>query len=168
MAVHNPYLSLSGEENLPSKDRKKILKVLDDVSRAAMLPEALLSVSFVDDQTMTALNKQWRKKNKTTDVLSFSGIEAGDMPGPLAVLGDIVISVDVAKKQATDAGHTLAEEIAVLFAHGILHVLGMDHERSEDEARMQAECEMAILDAAGLKPELTLVGRAHFYDEEKS
>lgn len=168
MPKKNPYLSFSGEEHLPKEDRKAIEKAFNDVARAAMLPDALLSVTFVDDDTMKALNKQWRRKNKTTDVLSFSAVEAGEMPGPHAVLGDIVISAEVAKRQAAEAGHTLVEEVAVLFAHGILHVLGLDHERSPEEARMQAECEMGILDAAGFNPELTLVGRTQFYAGKKN
>jgi probable rRNA maturation factor len=84
---------------------------------------------------MRALNRQYRGTNRTTDVLSFSMRE-----GPFAdvrpeLLGDIIISVPVAEKQAHAAGHSLTREIELLLVHGLLHLLGYDHERSPAEAR---------------------------------
>lgn len=87
-----------------------------------------LSVSFVADAEMRRLNRKWRGKDRTTDVLSFEG-GMGD-------LGDIVISVPQARKQAREAGRSERAETAMLLVHGTLHLLGYDHERPKDAAVM--------------------------------
>jgi probable rRNA maturation factor len=98
-------------------------------------PKAELSVLFAGDRIMRALNKQYRGKNDTTDVLSFS-MREGPFPDVRPeFLGDIVISVPVAEKQARAAGHSLNREIELLLVHGLLHLLGYDHERGPAEAR---------------------------------
>jgi len=134
--------------------------IAERVIAAANLPDVEVSVVFVSDNEIKALNKQWRNKNHATDVLSFSAFEGEPMPGTEHILGDLVISTETAKRQADELGHTLEEEVAVLTAHGIMHLLGYDHERGNDEARMQAECEMAILDCAGYDPSLALIARS--------
>ncbi|NOJ52478.1 rRNA maturation RNase YbeY [Myxococcus xanthus] len=97
-----------------------------------------LSLSLVDDRAIRRLNRTWRKKDKATDVLSFP---AGDLPkgtpGPRP-LGDVVISLDTAKRQAKEYGRTLESEMARYLAHGLLHLLGHDHERPRDAKRMAA------------------------------
>ena len=85
-----------------------------------------LAIAFVDDGTMRDLNRKFRHKNKTTDVLTFPG----DDP---THLGDIVISVDQARRQAADEKHSLATEVRYLVLHGILHALGYDHETDNGE-----------------------------------
>jgi rRNA maturation RNase YbeY len=94
---------------------------------------------------MRTLNRQYRGKDRTTDVLSFALRE-----GPFAdlqpeFLGDIVISVPVAAKQAREAGHSLAREIELLLVHGLLHLLGYDHERSLAEARRMRRKERLLV-----------------------
>ncbi len=84
-----------------------------------------VSIAFVDDDAMTSLNRKFRHKNKTTDVLTFAGEDR--------FLGDIVISVDQAKRQAADEKHSLATEVRYLILHGILHALGYDHETDSGE-----------------------------------
>ena len=133
--------------------------------------DAELSVAFVGDERMRELNRQWRGKDSTTDVLSFSQIEdfAGDLEIPgghsdptgelfepgeesngdepesgdeseaPAMLGDVVISVPVLERQAADGGWTVDEELARLLLHGVLHLLGFDHEEDADARRMRAE-----------------------------
>ena len=87
---------------------------------------------MTDDETIKELNKNFRGKDKATDVLSFP-MEENNM------LGDIVISADTAKRQAADADIPLERETAFLYIHGLLHLLGYDHEKStEDEAHMFA------------------------------
>ncbi|GEL73527.1 hypothetical protein MVI01_53110 [Myxococcus virescens] len=97
-----------------------------------------LSLSLVDDRAIRRLNRTWRQKDKATDVLSFP---AGDLPkgtpGPRP-LGDVVISLDTAKRQAKEYGRTLEAEMARYLAHGLLHLLGHDHERPRDAKRMAA------------------------------
>ena len=106
------------------------------------------------------LNHTFRGKNKTTDVLSFSAWEGEAMPGLTHILGDIVISVPMAQKQARGLGHSLGDELIVLAIHGLLHLLGLDHERDEIEATIQAECEMGFLDLIGVDIGLCLSGRS--------
>ena len=84
-----------------------------------------VSIAFVDDASMKALNRKFRGKNKTTDVLTFSGENE--------FLGDIVISIDQARRQAKDEKHSLAMEVRYLLLHGVLHALGYDHETDDGE-----------------------------------
>jgi probable rRNA maturation factor len=86
-----------------------------------------MTVALVPDARVRALNRQYRKKDRPTDVLSFPSDERG-------YLGDVVIAAGVATRQAREAGHSLATELRVLALHGLLHLLGYDHER--DDGRM--------------------------------
>ena len=81
-----------------------------------------LTIAFVGDEAMRELNRRFRHKNKTTDVLTFSDEDA-----------DIVISLDQARRQAADEKHSLAIEVRYLVLHGILHALGYDHETDRGE-----------------------------------
>lgn len=133
------------------------------VYRGAGLVDYDVELLLTDDAAIRALNLRWRQKAKATDVLSFAAMDGAWMPELPEIrpsLGDIVISVDTAARQALRYGHTLQEELAVLVAHGLLHLLGLDHERSPAEALRQAECEMTLLAAAGVAPGLALSGRA--------
>jgi probable rRNA maturation factor len=85
-----------------------------------------VAIAFVRDDEMRRLNRDFRHKDKTTDVLTFPG----DDP---THLGDIVISIDQAKRQAADEKHSLATEVRYLILHGILHALGYDHETDDGE-----------------------------------
>ena len=91
-----------------------------------------VTVAFVSDRAMRELNRMWRHKSGTTDVLSFpSSSESfeNEKPG----LGDIVISVEQAKRQAKENGLSLNEEISQLILHGMIHLCGFDHEKDEGE-----------------------------------
>jgi probable rRNA maturation factor len=100
-----------------------------------------MTVAIVSDARLRALNRQYRKKNKLTDVLSFPSDEHG-------FLGDVVIASGVAARQARAAGHSLATELRVLALHGLLHLLGYDHER--DDGRM-ARLERRLRKRGGLR-----------------
>ncbi|MDP3794362.1 MAG: rRNA maturation RNase YbeY [bacterium] len=108
-----------------------------------------LSVVFVGDSRMRNLNARYRGKDKTTDVLAFpQGIrENAFMVAPEAqtFLGEVVIAVPVAKRQARRAGHSFAKELATLFVHGILHVCGYDHERSDEDERIMMGLQEEII-----------------------
>jgi len=106
--------------------------------------DAELSVVVVGDHRMRELNHRWRGKDRPTDVLSFAQDGEGEKEGApyeaARSLGDVVISADAAMRQARDGGWTLAEELNRLLLHGVLHLLGFDHERGGEEARrMHAE-----------------------------
>jgi len=100
-----------------------------------------LSIAIVSDRRMRALNRQFRGKDAVTDVLSFPSDERGFM-------GDIVVASGVAKRQAKDAGHSVQTELKVLALHGLLHLLGYDHET--DDGKM-ALAEARLRKKAGLK-----------------
>lgn len=104
--------------------------------RACELTDAELSVVLTDDPHIQALNAQWRSKDAPTDVLSFPQQE-GDVSGGL--LGDVVISISTAARQAEDAGHALHAELRVLLVHGLCHLLGYDHIEAGDRDLMRAE-----------------------------
>ena len=92
-----------------------------------------LSVLLADDRKIRTLNKQYRAQDRATDVLSFSQNEEENKPNS-HLMGDVVISTVTAKRQAAEHGLTLEEEIVLLLIHGIMHLLGFDHERSNEEA----------------------------------
>ena len=98
-----------------------------------------ISINFIDDKEMCELNSAYRKIDKTTDVLSFSMFDDFEnIAGDFIALGDIAISVPVSAKQADELNHSLNREIIFLAIHGTLHLLGFDHEKSQqDDEQMQ-------------------------------
>ena len=113
---------------------------------------AELSIVLCDDAFIQPLNRDWRDKDQPTDVLSFPQSEDHAPEGGL--LGDLVISVETAAAAAARLGHRVEEELQVLLVHGLLHLLGFDHEKGEDEAaRMRAE-EQRLLSLLGGRPGL--------------
>lgn len=110
--------------------------------------KASLSLVFLSNQGIRKINKQWRDKDTETDVLSFPlNLEApaGEMPWEL---GEVFISAEKAVEQANSLNHSLRREVAFLFVHGVLHILGFDHEEAEDEKIMIAR-QKSILQSAG-------------------
>jgi len=97
-----------------------------------------VTVALISDQRMRQLNATYRKKDSATDVLSFPALGPGALaPGP--DLGDLAIALGVAKRQAREYGHSLATEIRVLALHGLLHLLGYDHEADQGQMRRLEE-----------------------------
>jgi probable rRNA maturation factor len=102
------------------------------------LPEAELSILFVGDARIRALNRQYLQRDKPTNVLAFpmrEGEASGFQPN---LLGDLVISVETAKRQSSQFGLNEMSMVTLLMIHGILHLIGYDHERSKKEARQMA------------------------------
>lgn len=115
-------------------------KLLDAVDESG----ASLSLTLVDDSTIRELNREHRGKDKPTDVLSFPMYDPEEVASSREgeqerMLGDIVISVDTAKRQAADYDAPLQREIYRLLIHGILHVLGHDHMEAQERVEMEAE-----------------------------
>lgn len=109
-----------------------------------------VSVSFVRDEAIRELNRDHRGKNEATDVLSFPLVTRGERRGPHErLLGDIVISADTAARQARDYDATLDMEVRRLLIHGLLHLMGHDHERDDERAAMERE-ERRLADAIDL------------------
>lgn len=111
----------------------------------------VLSVSCVNAKEMARLNWRYRKKHGPTDVLSFEQPSKSDAPPEILFLGDLVLCSDVVRSQAKIQRHSVRSEVAVLLAHGLLHLLGYDHERSPSAARKMAEAEAKLLRLARVK-----------------
>lgn len=124
-----------------------------------------ISVSFVDDEQIHEMNKQFRDIDRPTDVLSFPLGEDGsfdqDLETGAYLLGDIVISIETAQKQAEIYGHSLEREIGFLTVHSMLHLLGYDHELGKLEERIMREKEEAILGSLGISKDETFVIDEH-------
>lgn len=97
--------------------------------------DAELTVALVDDTEIHDLNRRYRGKDRATDVLAFAMREGLRAPGDEQTLGDVVISLDTAARQARRRRVPLEREVRTLLIHGVLHLLGYDHERSAAEAR---------------------------------
>lgn len=154
-------------ENL--QDKIKVTESIDElikkVSELVLDTESVkvackVDITLVDDSAIQELNRKYRGIDSPTDVLSFPIIEGcegqinpevGDYDEDgHALLGDIIISLETAIKQAEEYGHSFERELAFLVTHGMLHLLGFDHEEEEEEKKMLAEQEK-VLTKAGYK-----------------
>jgi len=106
--------------------RRKLSALMDELGQR----DKELTVIFCSDQRIRELKRQYWGEDAVTDVLSFPTFEPGD-PFVPPHLGDIWISLDTASRQAAEAGHSLADEVLVLAAHALWHLLGHDHENEE-------------------------------------
>ena len=131
--------------------RKAILATLD---YEKVEEDCEVSITFCDDEKIRELNRKFRNIDRATDVLSFplfdeDGLD-GFVPEMECMLGDIVISLERAQEQAEEFGHSFERETAFLCVHSMLHLLGYDHERSEEEdAEMRAK-QREIMEIMGL------------------
>lgn len=124
---------------------KKFIKVyVEKILKELELENVEVSITLTDDETIREINKQWRGKDKPTDVLSFPQEET--IGYKYKVLGDVIISLPYAKKQAKEIGFTFKEEVLRLLIHGILHLLGYDHERSEEDEKIMFELQDKIFE----------------------
>ena len=98
-----------------------------------------LSIALVDDAEIAELNREHREKTGPTDVLSFSLLEGDFREHRGVLLGDVVISLETAARQAADRHRSLAEEVSKLLIHGVLHLIGHDHEQDDEARTMQVE-----------------------------
>ena len=119
-------------------------------------PEAEVSVALVDDAYIQELNRVYRTKDRPTDVLSFAMLEEGEgepviegLDQEELILGDIVISLETATRQAAEYNHPFERELAFLTTHGVMHLLGYDHGTDEETKVMRAR-EEAVLEKLGL------------------
>lgn len=122
-------------------DESRIVKIAEKALQVEHFPKpAEISIVLTDDEQMHVLNRDYRGKDRPTDVLSFSQLEGEPFAEGLegrVELGDIVISVDTAKRQAAEHGHSPQDEIDLLIAHGMLHLLGYDDATEAGAAEMR-------------------------------
>jgi len=128
-------------------------KLIEDAVEAALKNQSEpadldLTVVLTDDAQMQELNRDYLGNNKPTDVLSFPASEMNPETGS-RYIGDILISIPYASRSADKAGHSMESEVQLLVAHGVLHLLGHDHAKADEKARMwKAQAE--ILKALGI------------------
>lgn len=121
------------------------LSLISRLGKDRQLPKGLsASVKMVSRVRMTELNDQYRRKRRPTDVLSFPALDLFQKSG---ILGDLVVCAPVLRSQAKEIGHSVERELDVLLVHGVLHLLGLDHERSQKEAQKMALLENRLLTA---------------------
>jgi probable rRNA maturation factor len=148
-------VELIDETGLTSAAERELVSA---VARRALRAEGLdgeyeLTLTIVPDGRMRALNREHRGVDSVTDVLSFPLTEPGGAgfvlpPSEPTHLGDVVVALEQARRQAAEYGHGFERELAYLTAHGILHLLGYDHERADDKERMRAREEEILADLA--------------------
>lgn len=126
--------------------RRAILATLEHEN---FLYDADVSVTLCDNAYIRELNKQYRNKDKHTDVLSFPIYDNGEFDDlecrTGAMLGDIVISIERAKEQSKEIGNSFLYEVAFLTVHSMLHLLGYDHERSDEDDELQCRIQREII-----------------------
>ena len=130
---------------VPRINELQIHKTAVSLLELTQMEHAELSILLVDDQNIAGLNRQWRNKNGPTNVLAFSLTEGEDSAMAGNLLGDIVISVDTAVREAQTQGVSVHDRLDILLIHGFLHLLGYDHEKSESEAERMFKKEAETL-----------------------
>lgn len=152
MATHDVLVSIE-----PGFARRVQADWLTGIARITLEHEAVgdcqLSVVVTTDDEIQDLNRQYAGEDRPTDVLSFSQEEGEafiSAPDEPRHLGDVIISLETAARQAAEAGHDLDAEMAHLLAHGVLHLLGYDHAEAAEEREMR-ERERAVLAKAGIE-----------------
>ncbi|MFH0924839.1 MAG: rRNA maturation RNase YbeY [bacterium] len=116
--------------------RDVVKKILKDLGCP---DEVEVSIVFVNDKRIRQLNRLYRGINRPTDVLAYSMQEGEGKGINPYILGDIVVSVETTMRQADEYGHSFEKELDVLMIHGLLHLLGYDHEKEGDAVKMQVE-----------------------------
>lgn len=143
---HGPYEGIS---------RPEIVRRIRAMIAALQLENVEASFVLTNDQRVHQLNKVYRGIDRTTDVLAFAMHEGEFVELAGAVLGDVIVSVPQARKQAEERGVGVLDEVTMLLAHGLLHLLGWDHDTPAKDRRMRAETEKlcrAARRSAGLSP----------------
>jgi probable rRNA maturation factor len=126
-------------KGMPTVDRRRLRSRAQRLLRALDCPRSELSVALVDDEEIADLNASYRGVPRPTDVLAFSLLEGEHEERRGALLGDVVIGVETAARQARRRRRSLDDEVTRLLIHGTLHLLGHDHARSAPARAMRAE-----------------------------
>ena len=130
-------------------DPAAVAATVEAVLAAERVGECEVGVVLLDEHEMRELNREHRGKDEPTDVLSFPIDEDDDLDGVTRLLGDVVICVPVAERQAAEQGVEPGDELVDLLVHGVLHLLGYDHETDDGEMLARQDAIVAELDAIG-------------------
>ena len=139
--------NIFNQTNYDIDDEIKVMKkYVNDTLEMEKVSNAEFNIIFVDNSFIKELNKKYRNIDRETDVISFALEDEKEEDSFLdnRMLGDIYISVDKAKSQAIEYGHSLKREISFLAVHGLLHLLGYDHMNKEDEEVMFGKQELIL------------------------
>jgi len=153
--LDSPQVRVRSRLRRTSLLRRPVSRLAQTILAAAGEADAELSLDLVGDRRMQRLNRQYRGRDYPTDVLAFPMREAKGPVTPL--LGDVVISLDAAARQSAAGGRPIEQELAALLIHGILHLVGFDHERGIREARRMQRKERAILKSLRQVPRMIQV-----------
>jgi len=137
--ISGPPAAIRGSRAGAAVDLARLRRRAVAILKATGQTGAELSISLVDDPSIRELNGRYRGKPRPTDVLSFSLVEGEFAERRGKLLGDVVISIDTAARQARERRRGLDDTIARLLVHGVLHLLGHDHEEDDEARRMLAE-----------------------------
>lgn len=132
------------------EELKEIESFIQYATKKLKLKNAIFNIIIVDNNEIKKINKEYRNIDRETDVISFALEEGQSIDMDFRILGDIYISIDKAKSQALDYGHSFLRELAFLTIHGLLHLLGYDHMNEKDEKNMIKKQE-EILNGYGIK-----------------
>lgn len=130
-------------------DRERTRALAVRALEAAGYEDAQVSIVMVSDRRMRAMNRAYRGLDRTTDVLAFSQVEGEGAGAHPEVLGDVVVSVESAARQAVEAGWSLGEELNLLVVHGMLHLAGYDHVRDPSAKAEMERMAAKILGRSG-------------------
>ena len=132
------------------EELKKVHEVLMHGLNKLEIKEAIFNVIIVDNDYIHKLNKEYRNIDRETDVITFALEDDKTFNPEIRILGDVYISIDKAESQAIEYGHSFLRELCFLAVHGMLHLLGYDHMKKEDEIVM-FKLQEEILDEMGIK-----------------
>ncbi len=134
---------ITNQVDYPAVNLTSIRKFMRCCLKMLKMEDAEVSLMFTDDATIRALNRQYRREDKATDILSFGMREHCHPDDPLpphrAMLGDLVVSMDHILKQAKDRGVPWEEELIFIISHGLLHLIGYDHDSLLEKKRMETQ-----------------------------
>ncbi len=137
------------KENL-EEELKTVHEVLVHGLKKLNIDEAIFNVIIVNNDYIHKLNKEYRNIDRETDVITFALEDDKTFNPEIRILGDVYISIDKAKSQSVEYGHSLLRELCFLAVHGMLHLLGYDHMKKDEEEEM-FKLQDEILDEMGIK-----------------
>lgn len=148
-------IEVLNRQKLADVDAERVTRVANATLAAVYQPRRSLTVVFVSDRKIRDLNRKFRRKAHSTDVLAFAledpgsarSLPAGEQTGSDKYLGDIVVSAETALRQAKEAGHSFYREVDELVLHGVLHLCGYDHETDSGQMnRLERKLRTKLLD----------------------
>lgn len=132
------------------KDYSYLNDVINHTFEVLKIKNANMSIILIDDDKMHELNKEYRGVDRTTDVLSFALEDNEDIKLPIRELGDVFVSIPKMLEQAKEFNHSEKRELSFLVCHGLLHLLGYDHTKSEEDEKIQFGLQDQILGDLGI------------------